>query len=97
MIPIETGLYPRPTPLPTGLAGWLATFARNTFLADIDETTSESIMKDVEDLCKVDMYWSTSHPGMGVATDSGAQKKPEEEGWELMYVRLRGKAIWRGD
>lgn len=94
--PIETGLYPRPTPLPTGLAGWLATFARNTFLADIDDATAESIMNEVEGLCKVDMYWSTAHPGMGVPR-SDEQEAGHEEEWELMYVRLRGKAMWSGD
>ena len=94
MTSLEAGLYPRPTPRPTGLRGWLKTFARNTFLAGLDDSVADEIMQEVEDVCKVDMYWNTSHPGMGEPIEAGENKG--EEGWELMYVRLRGKAQWDG-
>jgi len=92
MTPLGTGLYPRPTPLPTGLQGWLKMFARNTFLPGLDPRLCDEILNEVEDICRVDMYWNDGHPGMG----EGDVKKGEE-GWELMYVRLRGVARWDGD
>ena len=45
------------------------------------------------------MYWNMSHPGMGLPTDGTAASGGEgegEEGWEVMYVRLRGKATFPG-
>lgn len=56
-------------------------------------------MQQVEDICKPDMYWNTAHPGVGVsASSSGVNNghEKDEEGWELMYVRLRGKARFAG-
>ncbi len=38
-------LIPRPTPLPTGMAGWLATFA-NAFLHGLEEEVREAILDD---------------------------------------------------
>lgn len=44
-------LIPRPTPLPTGIRGWLETFERST-LDRIPESERASFMQDVEDLLK---------------------------------------------
>lgn len=44
-------LIPRPTPLPTGIRGWLDTFERST-LDRIPESERASFMQDVEDLLK---------------------------------------------
>lgn len=40
-------LIPRPTPLPTGIEGWLATFA-NAFLEGLDEQRTASVLADVK-------------------------------------------------
>lgn len=42
-------LIPRPTPLPTGMAGWLATFA-NPFLHGLEEEVREAILDNAVDL-----------------------------------------------
>ncbi|WP_369413029.1 hypothetical protein [Halomonas alkalisoli] len=42
-------LIPRPTPLPTGMAGWLATFA-NPFLHGLEEEVRETILDNAVDL-----------------------------------------------
>lgn len=64
----------------------------------MDDHTTNEIIQEVEDLCKVDMYWNMSHPGMGVSADSADTASGEGlEGWEVMYVRLRGKAVWEGE
>ncbi|KAJ3996523.1 S-adenosyl-L-methionine-dependent methyltransferase [Lentinula boryana] len=47
-------LTPRFTPLPTGLYGWLNTFARGSWLNDLPEHEAEEIMKEVEKICHVD-------------------------------------------
>lgn len=44
-------LIPRPTPLPTGMRGWLDTFERAT-LDRIPTTERESFIRDVEDLLR---------------------------------------------
>ncbi|HET9468269.1 MAG TPA: methyltransferase domain-containing protein [Vicinamibacterales bacterium] len=44
-------LIPRPTPLPTGMRGWLDTFERAT-LDRIPQSERESFIKDVEDLLR---------------------------------------------
>lgn len=67
-------LYPRPTPLPTGLAGWLRTFAF-AFLSHLPSAEQDSMIAEVCERLKCDL-WS------------------EEEGWVVMYVRLRFKA-WK--
>jgi hypothetical protein len=75
------------------MRGWLDTFTRNTFLTGIDKELADEIIQNVEDMCRVDMYWSMDSPGMAVEkSTSGA-----EDGWEIMYVRLRGKAQWNGE
>ncbi len=45
----QAALFGRPTPLPTGMAGWLATFAA-PFLTDFDEETGAQILEEVESL-----------------------------------------------
>lgn len=47
----EIALIPRPTPLPTGIRGWLETFERAT-LDRIPETQRERFIQEVEDLLK---------------------------------------------
>ncbi len=47
---VETmALIPRPTPLPTGMAGWLATFA-GPFLADLAAQDRPAVLADAEAL-----------------------------------------------
>jgi SAM-dependent methyltransferase len=43
--PVEVALIPRPTPLPTGMAGWLATFA-DPFLAGLDAAARDAVRAD---------------------------------------------------
>jgi trans-aconitate methyltransferase len=45
----QIALIPRPTFLPTGIAGWLATFAA-PFLADVPEAEHLAILQEVESL-----------------------------------------------
>ena len=47
----QIDLIPRPTPLPTGMRGWLETFERGT-LDRIPSSDRESFLKDVEDLLR---------------------------------------------
>ena len=70
-------------------------FARNTFLPGLDSKLCDEILKEVEDVCRVDMYWNDAHPGMGEGQVKDGPRG--EEGWELMYVRLRGIARWDGE
>ncbi|MEM8797907.1 MAG: methyltransferase domain-containing protein [Pseudomonadota bacterium] len=42
-------LIPRPTPLPTGISGWLETFA-NPFVADLDATARQAVLARAEAL-----------------------------------------------
>lgn len=51
---VHAALVPRITPLPEGLMGWLAVFARNSILKDLSEEEALSIMKQVESMCSVD-------------------------------------------
>ncbi|MDA0219043.1 MAG: methyltransferase domain-containing protein [Proteobacteria bacterium] len=44
-------LVPRPTPLPTGMAGWLATFA-NPFMAALPEADRKAALAEVVDLLR---------------------------------------------
>lgn len=47
----KIGLVPRPTPLPTGMAGWLATFA-NPFMAALPEPEREAALAETVDLLR---------------------------------------------
>jgi trans-aconitate methyltransferase len=50
----DINLLPRPTPLPTGMRGWLETFERAT-LDRIPEHQRESFLQEVEDLLREDV------------------------------------------
>jgi hypothetical protein len=91
MTPGEIALVPRPTPLTTDLRGWLETFARRSFLSALEEKEADAILDEVQEACRPDAYWNDASPGMG--SQKGASGK---EGWEIMYVRLRGTARWEG-
>ncbi|WDS37727.1 class I SAM-dependent methyltransferase [Pseudoxanthomonas sp.] len=47
----QIALIPRPTPLPTGIAGWLRTFA-DPFLADVDAQVRQRVLEDTETLLR---------------------------------------------
>ncbi|KAJ3803668.1 hypothetical protein F5876DRAFT_54250, partial [Lentinula aff. lateritia] len=47
-------LTPRLTPLEAGLYGWLNTFARGSWLKDLTEQEADEIMKEVEEMCRID-------------------------------------------
>ncbi|WVO13035.1 hypothetical protein L204_100644 [Cryptococcus depauperatus] len=87
LTPSNFHIVPRPTALPTSLKGWLTTFARNSLLSTFSDQEAEKIMDEVVDMCRIDNYWSTSNPWMGVKSET-----MKEDGWEIMYVRLRGTA-----
>jgi trans-aconitate methyltransferase len=53
-------LIPRPTPLPTGIRGWLETFERAT-IDRIPQDERESFMRDVEDLLKEEVCDSSGN------------------------------------
>ncbi|BGP44067.1 hypothetical protein JCM10449v2_008124 [Rhodotorula kratochvilovae] len=72
-------LIPRPTPLPTGLRGWLETFAFAFLDALPSPTAREEVINEVCRRLEVDMKHDV---GEG------------EERWTVMYVRLRFKA-WK--
>ncbi|TXT04927.1 hypothetical protein VHUM_04010 [Vanrija humicola] len=88
MTPGSVALYPRPTPLTTDLVGWLTTFARNTFLAGLPSSEADALMQEVADICRPDSYWNDAAPGDATNAANTAGK----DGWEIMYVRLRGIA-----
>ena len=93
MIPADNiGLFPRPTPLPGDLKGWLQTFVRNTFFSGLEAEVQDRLMNEVQELCRPDSYWNDSHPGTGVPGSGGASEGAQD-GWEIMYVRLRGTAV----
>jgi trans-aconitate methyltransferase len=50
----QIGLFPRPTPLPHGIRGWLETFERHT-LARLPEELREPFKQEVEDLLKAEL------------------------------------------
>ena len=45
---------PRPTPLPTGLAGWLETFGF-PFLDAVPQSEKQSVIKEICDILEVDL------------------------------------------
>lgn len=92
MTPRDVKLVPRPNPLPTGLAGWIKTFAQNTMLSGFDPAKTDQLVSNVVEMCRPAMYWSTDNVGMGVKP----VKEDGEHGWEVMYVRLRGIATLDG-
>ncbi|SEL62351.1 Trans-aconitate methyltransferase [Pseudoxanthomonas sp. GM95] len=47
----QIALIPRPTPLPTGIAGWLRTFA-DPFLADVEAHVRRRVLEDTETLLR---------------------------------------------
>jgi trans-aconitate methyltransferase len=47
----EIALIPRPTPLPTGIRGWLETFERET-IVHMSDRDRESFVREVEDLLR---------------------------------------------
>ena len=60
----QIALIPRPTPLPTGMRGWLETFERAT-LDRIPQHERESFLEEVEvllrpEVCDIDGHW-TAH------------------------------------
>lgn len=67
-----TELVPRITPLPTGLAGWLETFAF-AFLEALPQEERSKVVGEVCDRLAVDMK--------------------TDEGWTVMYTRLRFVAV----
>jgi len=88
----DIGLFPRPTPLPGDLKGWLQTFVRNTFFAGLDADRQDRLMDEVQELCRPDSYWNDSHPGSGVTGPDTNIAADAKDGWEVAYVRLRGTA-----
>ncbi len=59
----ELGLHPRPTPLPTGMAGWLATFAA-PFLSDLPAAARPALLAAAEGL-----LGALHEPGTGWVAD----------------------------
>ncbi|ESK91259.1 methyltransferase type 11 [Moniliophthora roreri MCA 2997] len=47
-------LTPRFTLLAKGMMSWLQLFVRNSWLRDFDETEVNDILKEVEDICRID-------------------------------------------
>ncbi|WRT65997.1 uncharacterized protein IL334_002948 [Kwoniella shivajii] len=91
LTPQTVQLVPRPTPLPTSLRGWLDTFARNSFLSSLNDEDAGQVLDEVVELSRVDNYWSEKNPGVGLRSNSDSDEG--KDGWEVMYVRLRGVAI----
>ena len=73
--------------------GWLETFARKTFFADFSDEEADEFMGIVQEMTRVDHYWSEASPGMGRASVEGFE---QIDGWEMMYVRIRGVATVPG-
>ena len=62
---LDIALIPRPTPLPTGIEGWLATFA-NPFLAGLDERTQHHVLAHAiellsSSLCDDQGHWHADY------------------------------------
>jgi SAM-dependent methyltransferase len=57
---VEVALIPRPTPLPTGMAGWLATFG-GPFLVDVEPAFRDALLADalrrLDALCDPEAGW----------------------------------------
>ncbi len=89
MLAKEVKLVPRPSPLPTSLAGWLKTFARSTFFAQFNDDEAAALIEEVVEIARPEAYWSEINPGMGIKVEG----EEGEHGWQVMYVRLRGVAL----
>ncbi|KAF9009690.1 S-adenosyl-L-methionine-dependent methyltransferase [Cyathus striatus] len=50
----HAALVPRVTPLPTGIYGWLQTFARGSIFRDFKEEEAHEIMREVENKLRID-------------------------------------------
>lgn len=64
-------LFPRPTPLPTGIAGWLDTFAAPLF-APLDTDEREAAVREIEDLlrptlCDATGAWTADYVRLRIA------------------------------
>ena len=57
----EISLHPRPTPLPTGLEGWLRTFARVPVLGNLADDEAEDIIQEIVKMCEVDCMDASGH------------------------------------
>jgi len=62
----EISLHPRFTPLTSDLIGWQHTFCRNTIYGGMSDGEAEATMKDVQDMCEIDMKdskgnWATMY------------------------------------
>ncbi|KAJ3754739.1 S-adenosyl-L-methionine-dependent methyltransferase [Lentinula raphanica] len=71
-------LTPRLTPLPAGLYAWLRTFVRGSWLKDLSDGEAEEVMREVEEMCRVDCQ-----DGDGNGNGN----------WAVVYVRLRFVAV----
>lgn len=85
--PISVTLHPRFTPLnpssgENGLLAWLRLFARPHFFKTLDDETSEAVMREVVEMCRVDC-----------CTKFNGRDGVKKEIWALMYVRLRFVAV----
>ena len=60
---LTIGLHPRPTPLPTGIAGWLATFG-GPFLRGLATVDAEAVLRDTER-----RLWALHDPAEGWIAD----------------------------
>jgi hypothetical protein len=47
-------LHPRLTPLTGPLVDWLRLFCRNSWLHSLPDAEAESIMNEVQDMCRID-------------------------------------------
>jgi len=52
--PQHMSLTPRVTPLASGIIGWLTVFARTSILRKFSDEEATEIMKEVEEICRVD-------------------------------------------
>jgi SAM-dependent methyltransferase len=73
-------IVPRPTPLPTGLRGWLETFA-NPFVAGVDDAQRATIFADVTALlapilCDAHGRWTADYVRLRVAARATAAATP---------------------
>jgi hypothetical protein len=56
-------------------------------LTGFNDKDADDIMEEVQEMCRVDSYWRDEEDGE--AGEGGKAK----EGWQVMYVRLRGVAV----